>query len=483
MYNVLTLPSETLTMTCPLVNAEGAEQRPAFLFNRAQVLFDLPVDMVEPGQCRLAAPGPVLTLAAQNRHGSTPLTAAAAAVVEERWPERAARLDEAASLTRGRLTSESVEALYGRKLHLSASRIDSFSSCRFAYFCRYGLKAEPYKSAGFEPPEIGTFLHAVLEHTAKEVKARGGFRAVSDEELRGIVAACVADYVHSELGDLQEKSERFIYFFRRLEKDAQQIVADMAEELRRSDFEPLDFELDFAHTSDLPPLELGEGESQMRLTGIADRVDGWLHEGKIYLRVVDYKTGKKEFSLEDVWYGMGLQMLLYLFALNEGGEGRYGAPVEPAGIMYIPARNAILSLQSDDEADAGKKRADALRRSGLVCGDEALIEAWERGEDKRFIPIRISRGKVAGGIADLEELGLISRHIRRCLGEMARELHRGSIDADPYYRSAAKNACLNCDFFAACHFTDGENGERCRYLPKLSDSEALEKMREEESHG
>ena len=483
MYNVLTLPSETLTLTCPLVNDEGSEQRPAFLFNRAQVLFDLPVDMVEPGQCRLAAPGPVLTLAAQNRHGSTPLTAAAAAVVEERWPERAARLDEAASLTRGRLTSESVEALYGRKLHLSASRIDSFSSCRFAYFCRYGLKAEPYKSAGFEPPEIGTFLHAVLEHTAKEVKARGGFRAVSDEELRGIVAACVADYVHSELGDLQEKSERFIYFFRRLEKDAQQIVADMAEELRRSDFEPLDFELDFAHTSDLPPLELGEGESQMRLTGIADRVDGWLHEGKIYLRVVDYKTGKKEFSLEDVWYGMGLQMLLYLFALNEGGEGRYGAPVEPAGIMYIPARNAILSLQSDDEADAGKKRADALRRSGLVCGDEALIEAWERGEDKRFIPIRISRGKVAGGIADLEELGLISRHIRRCLGEMARELHRGSIDADPYYRSAAKNACLNCDFFAACHFTDGENGERCRYLPKLSDSEALEKMREEESHG
>lgn len=233
----------------------------------------------------------------------------------------------------------------------------------------------------------------------------------------------------------------------------------------------------------MPPLELGEGESRMRLTGIADRVDGWLHGGKLYLRVVDYKTGKKEFSLEDVWYGMGLQMLLYLFALESGGEGRYGAPVEPAGIMYIPARNAILSLSSDDKANAEKKRADALRRSGLVCGDEVLIEAWERGEDKRFIPIKISRGKVAGGVADLEELGLIARHIRRCLDAMAHELHRGSIDADPYYRSATKNACLNCDFFAACHFEDGENGERCRYLPKLSDSEALEKMREEESHG
>ena len=483
MYNVLTLPSETLTLTCPLVNAEGAEQRPAFLFNRARALFDLPVGMIEPGLCRLNAPGPVLTLAAQDRHGSTPQTAAAAVIVEEHWPERAERLDEAASLTRGRLTSESVEALYGKKLQLSASRINSFASCRFGYFCRYGLKAEPYKSAGFAPPEIGTFLHAVLEHTAKEVKARGGFHSVTDEELRGIVSACVGDYVHSELGDLQEKSERFIYLFRRLENDAQQIVADMAEELRRSDFEPLDFELDLAHTSDLKPLELGEGESQMRLTGIVDRVDGWLHDGKIYLRVVDYKTGNKEFSLEDVWCGMELQMLLYLFALNAGGEERYGAPIEPAGIMYIPARNKILSLSTDDKDAAEKERAKALRRSGLVCGDEALIEAWERGEDKRFIPIKISRGKVKGGIADMEELSLIARHIRRCLGEMARELHRGSIDADPYYRSEDNQACKKCDFLVACHFTDGENGERCRYLPKLSDSEVLEKMREEESHG
>ena len=483
MYNVLTLPSETLTLTCPLVNAEGAEQRPAFLFNRAKVLFHLEVGTVQPGLCRLSAPGPVLTLAAEDAHGSTPQTAAAAATVERLWPERAARLREAARLERGSLRRESVEALYGKKLHLSASRIDSFSSCRFAYFCRYGLKAEPYKPSGFEPPEIGSFLHAVLEHTAKEVRARGGFRAVSDEALRGIVSACVADYVHSELGDMQEKSERFIYLFRRLENDAQQIVADMAEELRRSDFEPLDFELDFAHTSDLPPVELGEGESQMRLTGIADRVDGWLHEGKLYLRVVDYKTGKKTFSLQDVWYGMGLQMLLYLFALEEGGEARYGAPVEPAGIMYIPARNTILSLQTDDAADAAKKRADALRRSGLVCGDEELIEAWERGEDKRFIPIKISRGKVAGGVADAEELSLLSRHIRRTLGEMAWELHRGSIEADPYYRSEEQQACKNCDFLAVCHFTDGENGESCRYLPKLSDSEVFEKIREEESHG
>jgi ATP-dependent helicase/nuclease subunit B len=194
---------------------------------------------------------------------------------------------------------------------------------------------------------------------------------------------------------------------------------------------------------------------------------------------VDYKTGKKTFSLQDVWYGMGLQMLLYLFALEEGGEARYGAPVEPAGIMYIPARSPILSLPSDDESEHVKKQAEALRRSGLVCGDEALIEAWERGEDKRFIPIKISRGKVAGGIADAEELSLLSRHIRRTLGEMAQELHRGSIDADPYYRSEEQQACKHCDFLAVCHFTDGENGESCRYLPKLSDNKVWGMLGEE----
>ena len=208
---------------------------------------------------------------------------------------------------------------------------------------------------------------------------------------------------------------------------------------------------------------LGEGEDALTLTGIADRVDGWLHEGKLYLRVVDYKTGRKAFSLSDVCYGMGLQMLLYLFALEASGEERYAHPVVPAGIMYVPARNVLLAADEDiDEAEAESRRLKELRRSGFVLNESELIEAWEKGEDKRYIPVSVSKtgADAAEPLLSAERIGQLAQHVRFCLGEMARELHRGSIAADPYYRSQKEDACLNCDYYAACQFADGENGEQ-----------------------
>ena len=394
-------------------------------------------------------------------------------------PDRFQRLEEAAALSRGRLSPRAVEALYGPRLRLSASRIDRFASCRYSYFCQYGLRAKPYEPAGFKPPEIGTFMHYVLEHTAREAKERGGFAAITDEELHAMTDRFVADYVHEELNDFREKSKRFVHLFKRLCLDVHQVVLDMAQELRRSDFVPLDFELDFSKADELRPVELGEGEGAMTLTGIADRVDGWLHEGKLYLRVVDYKTGKKAVSLSDVWYGMGLQMLLYLFALQADGQERYGAEIVPAGVMYVPARSALLSLTRDDEAEIGKKRGDALRRSGLALDDPALLEAWEKGEDKRYIPVKFKNGVVSSdNVASLERLGLLSRHIRGSLSEMARELRRGSIEADPFYRSQQENACLTCDYFDACHFSEGENGEQSRFMPKIPEKRVWDKMRQ-----
>ena len=485
IYHVLTLPSESLRLCCPMTDADGAEQRPAFVFNRAAALFGLPVQTVDIRRARLAAPAPALTLAAHALSGGGRVERAAAQYAARVWPERFAALSAAARMSRGRLSPRTVEALYGRELRLSASRIDRFADCQFAYFCQYGLQAKPYQPALFTPPEIGTFMHAVLEGTARAVKALGGFARVSDEKLREITRGCVETYIHEELNDFQEKSERFVYLFQRLTQDVYQVVADMAGELRRSDFEPLDFELNFAKASEIPPVMLGDGEGSVTLTGIADRVDGWLHEGKLYLRVVDYKTGRKKFSLSDVWYGMGLQMLLYLFALDEGGAQRYGHEIVPAGVMYVPARNAMLSLpRNASEEDVAKKRGDELRRSGLVLGMDELIEAWEHGEDKRYIPLRFRSGKPSGGgLASAEQMGRLSRHIRRCLSGMAAELRRGEIAADPYYRSQQENACLNCDYFDACHFADGVGGESCRYLPKLSDEQVWGLLGEVDEHG
>ena len=433
----------------------------------------------------MSAPAPALGLAAQSMHGGDARARAAAEYFAEKDPVRYASLEAAANMSRGRLSSSAVEKLYGPRLRLSASRIDKFASCRFAYFCQYGLRAKPYEPAAFRPPEIGTFMHYVLEKTAREVKRRGGFAAVDDKTLRELCDRFTAQYVSEELNDFNEKSRRFVYLFNRLCGDVWRVVEDMAAELRRSDFEPLDFELDFSDAREMPPVELGGGEDSLVLSGIADRVDGWYHDGKLYLRVVDYKTGRKEFSMSDVWYGMGLQMLLYLFALEANGGGRYDCEVLPAGVMYVPARSRILSMPRDaDEESVSAERAKEQRRSGLVREDAALIEAWERGDDKRYIPVKFRTGKPsADSLASAERLGLLDRHIKKTLAGMAKQLRQGSIAADPFYRGQQENACLNCDYFDACHFSDGENGESCRYTPKLSAEKVWALMEEGDANG
>ena len=112
------------------------------------------------------------------------------------------------------------------------------------------------------------------------------------------------------------------------------------------------------------------------------------------------------------------------------------------------------------------------------------MEAWEHGEDKRYIPVKFKNGAPASdALADLERLGLLSRHIKKELGGMAKQLRAGSIAADPWYRSRQDNACLNCDYAAACAFRDGQGGEQSRYLAKLSTEEVWARMEEVDQNG
>src|SRR5699024_4772064 len=140
--------------------------------------------------------------------------------------------------------------------------------------------------------------------------------AENRRRLRELTKAAVERYVQEELGGLENQTERFRYLFRRLLRSVQAVVDNVAEELAASKFRPISFELGFGKRGELPPVEFTVDGVTLSITGFVDRVDGWVHDGKLYLSVVDYKTGKKSFDLTEVWNGLGLQMLLYLFTLE-----------------------------------------------------------------------------------------------------------------------------------------------------------------------
>ena len=473
VYETCALPQRRFYVSWAAAGPDGEEQRPSFLQSKLNFLFPQARRVEEgrlDGSFRLAAPRPALELA-----GRFPQAGAALRVLPEYAP-LVERMERAARMERGRLTRPAVDALYGRRVPMSASRMDKYKSCHFSYFMQYGLKAEARKAAGFQAPEYGTFVHYVLEHVLRACRERGGVQEVSREELRALAREAVERYVAEELGGLEQETARFQYLFRRLLKSVFAVVDNVAEELRASQFQPISFELGFGAGKDLPPVELTVDGVTVSISGFVDRVDGWEHDGKLYLRVVDYKTGRKSFDLTDIWNGMGLQMLLYLFTLAEEGEALYGKQIEPAGVLYLPAREAVVAgSRAMTEAERRRKVDAELRRRGIVLDDPEVLSAMEElGEGgPRFLPVRVNRaGAITGeALVSAERLGKLARHTGRILEEIGQELAAGNIAADPFWRGPEHNACQWCDYAEACHFEEGHGGDCRRWLPSVTGEE------------
>ena len=222
-----------------------------------------------------------------------------------------------------------------------------------------------------------------------------------------------------------------------------------------------------------------------------DRVDGWVHDGKLYLRVVDYKTGRKKFDLSDLQYGLGIQMLLYLFTLENEGEAYFGMPVVPAGVLYLPARNEILRQERHISPEKLRQAMEKeLRRSGLVLSRPEVLQAMEHSalESPCYLPIHVGKeGNISGGIATAAQLGKLGRYVEKLLHEIARELSQGNIDADPCSHGPQDNACTYCEFASACCFEDGRGSDRMRPIGKVEPDAFWQfvekKAGEEEAHG
>ncbi|MBP3520329.1 MAG: PD-(D/E)XK nuclease family protein [Oscillospiraceae bacterium] len=470
-YETLALPSEKLMVSWPAAGADGGEKRPAFPVKKLRELFpNLTVtdEQREGDGFRLAAPRPALELA-----GSEPRVAAALKELSEYAP-LVERMERSASLERGSLTRSAVETLYGKEAPMSASRLDKYRSCHFSYFMQYGLAAKPRKRAEFAATDYGTFVHYVLEHILQGREK--GALPTKDQ-----VSRVVKDYV-DELGGLEGETARFRYLFARLEKSVYAVVKNVCEELDRSDFTPAWFELGFGgKEGTLPPVEFTADGFTVSATGFVDRVDTWEKDGKVYFRVVDYKTGKKEFDFTDVWNGMSLQMLLYLFTLKDKGKELFGGKIPvPAGVLYLPARDeAVPGYRGMSEEERQKAVDKQLCRQGLVLCEPEVLSAMEHAEEGyRFLPLKLkSTGEVTGrALVSAEQLGKLEKHTRKALEDVARELAAGKITADPFWRGPRHNACQWCDYAAACQFREGAGGDGKRWLATVSPEEFWEQL-------
>ena len=473
LYSTVTLPSHELVISY----SADSNNRPSFIIDRITSMFG--VDIIKPRQeeYMTMAEEPCFELALQ--YGNTNSSAAAEAAREyfcDFSPEASEALyasDVLLRSGRGTLSRDVVELLYGRTLMLSPGRVEDYYSCAYSLFLKSGLRLYPRTGERFDAPTAGIFIHKVLEGVSSEVKSTVGYKNAGEEMIRTLISQHTDKYISEEMHGFNGKDARFIYLFTRLEEDVKMIVEDLFSELRQSDFEPYGFEVSFQTTG---------GSENPAVSGCIDRVDVWHNDGKNYIRVVDYKTGKKSFSLSDVFYGKNMQMLIYLFALKNSNELSqsimpHSGEIIPAGILYFPARNVIINAPRDAAEDKiNKQREKELRRKGLVLKDPTVIEAMENGGIKKYLPVKIdSNGEFTGdSVMSSSEASLLSRHVERKLNEVRCCVLEGDIRCEPF-KSPKENACTYCEFHPVCGF-DEELGDRWRYHRNMKAADFWEEI-------
>lgn len=231
------------------------------------------------------------------------------------------------------------------------------------------------------------------------------------------------------------------------------MVKDLGEELRQSLFQPESVELDFKVGGTMPPIEIQGQKAACRISGFVDRVDLYEKDGRCFVRVIDYKTGRKDFDYTDILNGAGLQMLIYLFALRQYGGQHYGKPaLEPAGVLYLPARkDHILTPPMPDDATVAEKHADARRRKGLILGNDDILAAMEADPaEPRYMPYKQTKSGPAGDLATEDQMVLLERHVLRTLANMTDSIASGDVTPDPTVRGM-HSPCRYCDYGTVCH--------------------------------
>lgn len=354
----------------------------------------------------------------------------------------------------GTISSENIEKLYGDCLRLSASQIDKYGECKLLYFLRYGLHAEERKTATVDPAEFGTYVHSVLENLARDIVALGGFRKVSVQQAVFIAKKHSDAYIEERF--LQLDSERLAYLFRRNEQEVLLIVEELWNELQNSSFQPVDFEVGFGQNEKMPSITIPDGKLNAFMRGFVDRVDIWTENGQSYFRVVDYKTGKKDFDYCDVFNGIGLQMLLYMFALEQEGNAVVGEGAKPAGVQYFPARVPVVNAENIlDAATAAELRIKEWKRKGLLLGDSDVLQAMDTTEQKSRLCCSVNKeGNLTGDIATKEQFSQLKDYVFILLRKMVDSIASGDVEPNPYTRGTAHNPCVYCPYGAVCHPAD-----------------------------
>jgi ATP-dependent helicase/nuclease subunit B len=500
IYSALTASSEYLRLSYCASDRDGRALRPSMIIGRLkrmfpEISFESGIINNEQGstaEMYVSAPVPtfneLVAVMRQKTEGRSvgPIWDGVADWYkkEEEWKGKYSRMVEGFDYTNQveLIKQERVRKLYGSTIHTSVSRLERYFSCPFSYYVEYGLKAKERRIMKMNAPDMGSFMHRVIDMFSKAV-ADGdiGWRKLEKDWCAEEIALIVDKLVQDTVGAVFLSSSRYKYLSGRLKRVLTRAVWLIAEHIKRSAFEPMGYELGFGEGEKLPAikLELPSGEN-MVLSGRIDRMDCLETEEGRYFRIVDYKSGSKQFRLEDVYYGLQLQLITYLDAVTESLKEDNRKKVFPAGILYFKLDDPIvLGSRGASEEEIEKAIMKELKMKGLLLADVKLIKEMDTSidGDSLIIPARVNKGGDLGrsSAATAEQFEILKGHVRKLLYSLGEEMLKGNISISPYRRKKM-TACAYCGYSSICQFDTKLSRNNFRNLQDKKEAEIWELM-------
>lgn len=497
IYTILTKPSDHLYISYHKLSASLESMRPSYLLGRISNIFpSLQAEEYDAASCM---PDTV------NRSLRRILRAEDSEDAESRILTRILTekgfAGELTAIYKGRtyrnvaeqLPPETIALLYGRYLHASVSKLELYARCGFAYFLKYGLRLKEREMYQVDVRNVGVILHSVMEGLFKQVRdtRNNDWENFPEDERMLMVTELVNRAAEESAGDFFEDNARNAYMLQMIERMAQTSAGMLQKHIRLGSMKPGMLEKTFDSAKDEVGSYLFElpNQIQMSINGKIDRVDVEEEDGTVYIKVIDYKSSTRKFSLEEVLNGEQLQLVTYSAIAYEIEKMIYpDKNIQIAGLLYYSFDDPVIEIESSeidtgteqpefsDQEKLDAERMEKMKLQGFVNESPAVIQKMDH-TCNQSLPVKLDKNgdiKKSENVVSADQIRTIMELTRENIEELGSQIAEGKIAIEPY-KNKSNTGCDYCEFKNICHF-DVKNGGNQYRRP---DNEKLKRYREE----
>ncbi|WP_329885982.1 PD-(D/E)XK nuclease family protein [Pseudoramibacter faecis] len=455
LYMQVSGVSDALYCSYAMNDADGKSLRPSHLVQKLKLIFPtLPMHSAVADDAEAAldwvtgTAATVNTLLLKRAGEADPVTDAVSAALA-----KGADAAPAFFPHRPGIAPATAAALYDQPLQVSVSRVERFNACPFAYFVDYGLRPVPIDPFEVTPPDIGQVMHALIERLFKWAEEQGTtLDALPAADRAALVNLFLADLLAHARHDVFNRSGKFRYQGRKLHRVGVKTLAALSDHLTRGAFTFRCGEQFFD-----APLPLAGGEAAVR--GIVDRIDTYRAGEETFVKIIDYKTGNREVSPAEIYYGLSLQLLVYMDASLQmlSSEGQKALP---GGAFYFHVDDPAVESDSRDALAVQREQLEAFRMNGIYLDDARVMQALDDSGAKKS-PVYAKGSKASR--YDLAAFNGLLHYARQSVKQSAEAMLAGNIAVSPYQLKGAM-ACDRCAYQSICGYDAQISGDACRRL-------------------